>query len=121
MRTITMNNTQKRIKFLKMFAAFTGMAAASDIDFIVTCFYRSAEEQNKRFNEGKSYCDGYTKKSKHQKWLAIDIVIIDETSQCIWARVPEYERVGQLWKDLGGTWGGDWESLNDVYHLEWDE
>lgn len=115
-----MNNTQKRIKFLKMFAAFTGMAIASDIDFIVTTFYRTAAEQNERFTEGKSYCDGYSTKSKHQKWLAIDLVVIED-SQCLWAHVPEYDKLGKIWESLGGTWGGRWASLDDIYHFEWDE
>lgn len=112
-----MTNTTKRIIFFQKFALFTAIAKAYGIDFLVTCFYRDAKEQKARFDEGKSMCDGYKTKSAHQKWLAIDIVIINK-GELIWGRTSEYDKLGQAWKDMGGTWGGDWTTLNDIYHFQ---
>jgi len=36
----------------------------------------------------------------------------------IWERCAEYEQLGAIWKQWGGRWGGDWKSLNDIYHFE---
>lgn len=113
-----MNQTVMRAIFFQKFSTLTNWAKSVGISFIVTTHYRSQEEQKKKFDEGKSNCDGYTKKSAHQKWLAIDIAIV-ENGQCIWIRTPEYELLGKMWKDLGGIWGGDWTSLNDIYHFEY--
>ena len=32
-----------------------------------------------------------------------------------------FERVGQLGKQMGFTWGGDWRSFPDRPHFQWDE
>ena len=115
-----MTRTEQRIDFFNKFAAFTTVAVSSGIDFLVTCFYRPPAEQEKLFNEGKSMCDGYTKKSRHQLWLDIDIVLVDDTGQCVWAHVPEYDTLGQMWEAMGGEWGGRWASLGDIYHFQYE-
>lgn len=114
-----MNNTTKRVIFLQKFAAFTAIAKAMGINFIITSFYRGTEEQNQRFDEGKSMCDGYDKRSKHQDWLAIDIAII-ENGECVWGRTEGYNKLGKVWKDIfSGVWDdsprGD---LDDPYHFQ---
>jgi len=112
-------NTTKRILFFQKFSAFTAIAKALGINFIVTTFHRTAEAQEERFNRGKSQCDGYDKKSKHQSWLAIDIAIV-ENGNCIWDRTKDYEQLGKIWVDIfNGIWGGNWESLNDIYHFQY--
>ena len=112
------NNTTRRIIFFNKFAVLTSLAAASGINFMVTCFYRTAKEQKKLFDEGKSQCDGVTKKSSHQKWLAIDLVIIKD-GVLQWDRIHEYDTLGSIWKTLGGIWGGSWQSIDDPYHFQY--
>lgn len=120
-----MNNTLLRAKFIYKFALFILLAKITrNIDFIITDFIRTAENQNKRFKEGKSLCDGYKKISYHQKARAIDLVIIDKVGNPIWEHVKEYDILGEIWKSLGGRWGGDWfkegkTKFNDVYHFEY--
>ena len=112
-----MTKTTKRIIFFQKFALFTAIAKAYNIDFMVTCFYRSPKEQKARFDEGKSMCDGYKKKSAHQGWLAIDVVVIDK-GQLVWGR-EAYEKLGQTWLDLGGIWDDDEHGkLDDPYHFQ---
>lgn len=113
-----MTNTTKRALFLRKFAALTSYAALIGVNFIVTTFYRSPEDQQKKFDEGTSKCDGYTKKSHHQNWLAIDIVLV-VNHELEWNRTEDYELLGAFWRSLGGIWGGDWVSLNDIYHFQY--
>lgn len=115
-----MNNTQKRIRFIQKFAVLTAIAKAYGIDFIIATFYRSPEEQRKKFEEGKSQRDGYTLKSAHQKWLAIDLYIV-KNGKVINKRTSEYEKLGEIWKGLDGIWGGDFKSFDDVFHFEYGE
>ncbi len=114
-----MTKTEKRIEFIKRLGHLIDFAVSQDIDVIFTAVYRTAEEQNKLYNEKKSLLDGYTKISNHQRWLAVDVVIVVD-GQLVWDRVPEYERLGEFWTEHGGTWGGNWESLNDIYHFEYN-
>lgn len=112
-----MTNTAKRIRFIRKFAALTQHARMFGLDFIVTDFYRTTDRQQELYAAGKSQCDGINNKSKHQDWLAIDICLIKD-GECVWERVTAYELLGKYWKKIGGIWGGDWESLNDIYHFE---
>ncbi len=116
-----MTKTEKRVKFFERFAQLTRFASDSNIHFLVTCFYRTAEEQLKMYHDNKSKCDGITNRSSHQDWLAIDIVIVDEYGTLRWGRNNEYEALGSEWKEMGGIWGGDWASLNDIYHFQWKD
>jgi len=113
------SNTRKRSIFNQKFALLTLYAKTQDIDFIVFSYSRTAEEQKKLFDEGKSKCDGYKKISMHQKDRARDIVIIDPNDKPIWNHIPEYDVLGAFWKSIGGRWGGDWASLDDIYHFEY--
>jgi len=119
-----MNNTRRRWEFILKFSMFTVLAEIHGIHFIPTSFLRTAEEQKKLYKAGKSLCDGYKKISKHQLGRAMDIVIIDENNNPVWEETLEYEILGDLWKKLGGTWGGDWykegkTKFNDQYHFEY--
>jgi len=113
------SNTRKRAIFNQKFALLTLYAQTQNIDFICTSYTRTAGEQHKLYLEGKSQCDGYDKKSFHQKDRARDIVIIDPNNKPIWNHIPEYDVLGAFWKSIGGRWGGDWISLDDIYHFEY--
>ena len=80
-------------------------------------FYRTATEQRSHFGRGKSMCDGYVKISKHQKWEAMDLAVLDENDNIKWDG-PEYELLGRRWTRLRHTWGGNFKSLRDVGHFE---
>ncbi|MFW6132220.1 MAG: M15 family metallopeptidase [Candidatus Aminicenantaceae bacterium] len=114
-----MSNTRQRAVFNQKFALLSLYAKTQDIDFIIFSYTRTPEEQKKLFDEGKSKCDGYDKISYHQKDRARDIVIIDSSNTPIWNHIPEYDVLGKFWKSIGGRWGGDWSSLEDIYHFEY--
>jgi len=109
--------TSDRIKLIHLFGKLIQYAYENNIDFIITTFYRTAEEQNKLYKEGKSKCDGYKVKSRHQLWRAVDVAVLRD-GNIIWEG-DEYTRLGEYWESLGGTWGGRWkEPSGDLYHFE---
>lgn len=120
----TKSNTLLRSEFGYKFSLFTLYAREiKGINFIVIDFHRMAPEQNKRFKDKKSLCDGYKKISYHQKRRAKDLVIIDAKGRLIWGHVPAYDILAEIWKGLKGRWGGDWfkkgkTKFNDIYHFE---
>lgn len=108
----------KRTEFLQKIAMLIVRAELGGIPLICFYFHRTAEDQNRLFKEHKSNCDGYTKLSKHQLWLAMDFVILDDAGICVWDHESRYEILGEIWESYGGTWGGRWDSLKDIYHFE---
>jgi len=108
---------RKRIEFLQMFRKLLAYAEEQGIVVICFSFYRTPEQQNLRYQDGKSDCDGYKIISKHQLWRAVDLAIV-EGGDCVWCRTLDYVKLGQFWKNLGGVWGGDFSKLDDVFHYE---
>lgn len=129
------SNTQLRIRFFLKVATLLLYAKFKKIDLLPICFYRSAEEQAKRYAQGRTainswtspgrivtYIDGVTYHSKHERWRAIDFVIV-KLGKLIWHRTLEYDKLGKFWKRIGGRWGGDFfrpngKPMNDVGHFE---
>lgn len=127
-------NTQLRIRFFLKIATLLLYAKFKGIKLMPYCFHRSTNEQFKRYQQGRTkesiekgekivtYIDGYTKISKHFKWLAFDFVIVIN-GELIWNRIPAYETLGAFWRKLRGKWGGDFfrpngKPMNDVYHFQ---
>jgi len=116
---------KKRIDFFKAFAFLTVWAWKKGIHIMPICFHRTAEEQAKRYAQGRTQpgkivtnCDGYKKKSKHQNWLAKDIVVMDADNKILWTS-PDYAILGKQWEKQGHVWGGSWKSpAGDIYHFQ---
>ena len=94
----------------------------SPVDFSVYSGYRTAEEQNKLFKDGKSNCDGYKVESKHQSGLAIDVVGL-VGNKASWGQ-PTYQLIDVAFKraafllDVPIEWGGNWTTFVDMPHFE---
>jgi len=105
--------TQKRLDFFWRICAFYLYCRfVYKIILLPHCFYRTSTEQKKLFEAGKSQCDGYRKKSKHQLWRAIDFVIVQKVDgewKCQWKSISvdqKYKKIGALWvRRFKGTWG----------------
>jgi peptidoglycan L-alanyl-D-glutamate endopeptidase CwlK len=97
------------------------LAAREGITLQVKQGYRSPEEQERLYAQGRSAPGAivtYARpgRSYHQSGRAIDVVPLkngqpDDAS-------PHWGRIGQLGKSLGLVWGGDFKRLNDRYHFE---
>ena len=81
-------------------------AAEAGIAFRPTSFFRTSTQQNILFRAGLTPVDGYTRRSKHQDGLAIDMVVERAGLPINDPDDPDYDRVGPLWEELGGWWGG---------------
>ena len=77
-----------------------------NVDFIDDFMLRSAEEQNRLFKKGLSNCDGYKKKSGHQKGKAEDIYFAINGKVDYGYETPEAneyaDRYHAQWVDMGG-------------------
>ena len=104
-----------RVEFTSMVWQLLRFARNNGIDVALDYCKRSAEEQERLVKAGKSK----TLKSKHVIGRAVDLIIFKD-GEPLWDS-PYYSILGQWWEQQGGTWGGRWESLNDVYHFECDE
>lgn len=121
-----MTPTERRIDFLKQLAKFLYVAnEVYGIELIAYSFHRTAEQQNALYQKGRTKPgkivtnkDGYKKRSNHQRWLAVDFVIV-RNGKCIWSDRMRYAILGNIWMRLGGNWGGLWETITDVYHFEY--
>ena len=93
----------------------------SKIDIGIIAGYRTAEEQNYIFNSGASQCDGYVKKSKHQKKQAIDFVCY-KNNKVVYDIKYYYYVVGlieQIARQLNiKIQSGIWWSFEDGGHVE---
>lgn len=81
---------------------------------IVQYIYRSPEEQNRLYREGKSKCDGYKIQSQHQKMKAADIYLANDNGVIWeWDR-KKAEQWHKRWQELGGEKVITW----DLGHFE---
>lgn len=94
---------------------------------ILTCTYRSTEQQNKYFQIGRTIelaknpvtnCDGKKKLSMHNYLpsLAFDCAIVLH-NKCIWT-AEDYLPIGEIAEKLGLRWGGRWKNPVDVFHIQ---
>ncbi|MBR8702239.1 MULTISPECIES: M15 family metallopeptidase [unclassified Fusobacterium] len=103
--------------------------------FIITAGVRTAEEQNKlyqqgRTNQGKKVtnCDGYKYKSNHQVHddglgYAFDIAIV-VGNKLNWspAKYMEVAKTARgIMSKYNIEWGGDWKSFKDYPHFQLKE
>lgn len=107
-------------------------AASIGIIIRFTDGFRSFEEQDALYDQGRT-APGYIVtnarggQSYHNYGLAVDYAL-EVGHQVIWdieydgngnGRSDWFE-VAQMAKELGFTWGGDWESFRDYPHLQMD-
>ncbi len=102
----------------------------AEIDFDISCGYRTPEDQMKAYKEGKSQLDGVNFLSKHNEVpaLAVDIYCYD-------GKFADYDKkkmtyIAGLFKSISEglfnrgiiehqiLWGGDWKDFVDMPHYE---
>jgi hypothetical protein len=78
--------------------------------------YRSKEEQKRLFDAKLSKCDGKIKLSNHQRMLAADIYLTNESGKIVWEWNKELaDQYHEVWERLGGAPMISW----DRGHFEW--
>ncbi|WP_284037899.1 MULTISPECIES: M15 family metallopeptidase [Neobacillus] len=106
-------------------------AAKKGIVVVITDGFRSAEEQDSLYEQGRTTEGAVVTHAKggesyHNYGLAIDFALKTPSGDVVWDR--EYDRNGnsksdwtevvQMAKKLGFEWGGDWAKFKDYPHLE---
>lgn len=91
------------------------------LDFILTCTYRSPEEQAELFAIGRTKPGRkvtWTLKSKHCEGKAFDIAML-VNGKISWD-AKDYKKAGEIGKSVGLEWGGDWK-FPDSPHFQLKE
>lgn len=124
----------RRTTFLRRFSKFITRAYDErGIELLIFWYHRTDDQQAALYAIGRTIelhrkpvtnCDGKIKKSRHQYWEAGDVVIV-MGGKLVWDRIPQYELLGQIAKEEGLRWGGDWDGDEerdpndfDIYHFE---
>lgn len=107
------------------------LALAKGIDIIITDGYRSHNEQNELHAQGRSAPGNVVTQvrgggSYHNYGLAIDFALRDGEGGVVWDierdananGKSDWFEVAAIGKDLGFSWGGDWQRFKDYPHLE---
>ncbi len=108
-------------------------AADKGIVIVITDGFRSADDQNRLYEKGRS-AEGsivtYAKggESYHNFGLAIDFALKTPSGKVIWDMEydgnkngkADWTEVVSLAKTLGFEWGGDWAKFKDYPHLQMD-
>lgn len=107
--------------------------ADQGIAILITDGFRSVEEQNMLYEQGRTtegsivtYAKGG--ESLHNFGLAVDFALKTESGQVIWDMefdgngngLADWMEVVENAKDLGFEWGGDWIGFEDYPHLQLD-
>lgn len=105
--------------------------AEGNIDFTITYGFRSLQEQQSLYAQGRTKkgpivtkCDGVKNRSYHQTGKAIDFIPFPFDGD--WNNTKQFEKVGKellrVGKSLGYkcSYGGHWKSFQDWPHFQLD-
>lgn len=60
--------------------------------------------------------------SIHNYGLAIDYFLVsDDGNKSLWTVNDDWKRVAEIAKSMGFVWGGDWKSIKDYSHLQYNQ
>lgn len=112
------------------YLAFMQKCDEAGIDVIVTCTYRSPEEQDELYAQGRTkpgskVTNAKAGQSKHNFELhggpaskAFDVAI-KANGKITWdTKHPHWKEIGVIGQRLGLTWGGAWTKFKDYPHFE---
>lgn len=111
---------------------FLKACEAAGLDILITCTYRSAEEQDElyargRTKPGRRVTNAKGGQSKHNHTdsrgkpaaLAFDIVPL-EGGKAMWSKAfPHWQKAGEIGVALGLEWAGNWRRFTEYPHFQW--
>ena len=103
----------------ELYHKFAVIMKAKNIPYIVTCTYRSQQEQNALYEQGRTkpgQIVTWTRKSRHTDREAFDIAIL-KNGKISW-NVDDYLEAGKIGRAVGLVWGGDFKTSKDRPHFE---
>ena len=110
-------------QFRDRFLAWLGACKAQGLDLLVTCTYRSKEEQDAlyaqgRTKPGKKITNAQAGESPHNFSLALDFVPIVDGKPMWNDEHPAWRTAGNLCPAYGLEWGGSWSRFRDMPHVQ---
>lgn len=78
--------------------------------------YRDGKRQNELYARGTTRARAG--KSYHNFGLAVDIVFLNEKGEPSWSPEHNWQKLGEIGKNLGLIWGGDFKRIKDYGHFE---
>lgn len=91
-------------------------ADAQGLNLRVVEGFRDPAKQAEAYAKGTSKAKpGF---SFHNYGLAVDVVFRDKNGNPSWDEKNDWQKLGQLGKEVGLSWGGDWKSFNDRPHFQ---
>jgi len=106
-RSITDLTQEMRDKY----SAFATKMFEANIEFIVTCTYRSQEDQDKLWAQGRTAPGNrvtWTQHSRHTQRDAFDVAIL-KNGKITWEDA-DYWEAGLIGESVGLVWGGRWHT-----------
>ncbi|CAM4134555.1 M15 family metallopeptidase [Saccharibacillus endophyticus] len=108
-------------------------AADRGIEIAITSDFRSSEEQDRLFHQGREDSGNIVTNARggqsyHNYGLAIDFALRDGNGGVVWDMEvdrngngrSDWMEVVELAKALGFDWGGDWDRFPDYPHFQMD-
>lgn len=104
---------------------FVKVMKAAGHDVVITQEYRSFEEQNRLYNQGRTTPGAVVTNAKggqsfHNWRVAFDFAFVED-GQPSWAEKHPWSIAGAIGKALGLTWGGDFKTILDRPHFEFTQ
>lgn len=114
-----------------MYVRFDAALREAKIDFIVTCTYRSNDEQKALYNQGRTaygpiVTNAGPGQSLHNKTdergkpcsEAFDIVIMKNGKPDWDIKNPSWKEAGKIGERIGLEWAGNWKSFREYPHFQ---
>lgn len=101
-----------------MYRHFESSMTDAGLEFLVTCTYRSQQEQDALYTQGRLHPGKivtWTKHSKHAEHKAFDIAMM-ENGKISWED-KNYQKAGKIGESVGLIWGGEWHPP-DLAHFQ---
>jgi len=108
-------------EFVKRLNRFEAALAKQGIRVVMTCGYRSVEEQNKLYAKGRTSPGSIVTKARggyswHNFGLAADYAFVID-GKVTWNGPRDL--FGKIARQCGLEWGGDWKKFKDRPHVQW--
>jgi len=106
----------------RLLAVYKVMKDEHGYEMVLIEGYRSPERQNQLAAKGQHVTRARGGQSWHQHGLAADSAFLRDgkvviSEQDPWA-MRGYQLYGQVAREAGLVWGGDWKSIKDLMHVE---
>lgn len=110
-------------KVQKMAQTFIAKCSAQGIQVIITSTYRSSEEQDKLYAQGRTTSGNVVTNARggqsfHNWKIALDFCPV-KNGVAQWNDKALFTKIGLIGESCGFEWGGRWTSFLDLPHLQY--